>query len=89
MECPSRKTLTEYALGEPNPRATEIATHVDGCSSCMSFLGGVIDQLREFADLGPPTASEQAVLEAEVEDCWQDFVERYGAALGIGDDDRC
>ena len=84
MQCPDDQTLTAFVLGEASSQAARIAAHVDTCSSCMQFLGGVVEQILEFPDPGPPTAEEQAALDdQEVEDSWQDFLQRHGADLGI------
>ncbi len=63
--------------------AAEIAAHVDTCTPCMRFVGGVIDEVLEFPNKEPP--SDEA-LDEEGEACWLDFLARHGATLGIDGD---
>lgn len=84
MQCPDHQTLNAFVLGETSSQAAEIATHVDTCSSCMDLVCGVIDQILKFPDPGAPTAGERAALEdEEIEDRWQDFLQRHGAKLAV------
>lgn len=77
MACPTQEILTSFTLGEPFelPSAAEIATHIDTCPQCTTFVGGVVEKVVEWS-VPEPTEAEAAALDEEIEVSWRDFWDR-------------
>lgn len=82
--CPTPEILTAFTLGEPFELATaaEIATHIDICKPCTTFVGAVVDKVLEWSAPEAREGDPAPAHEEEIEASWQDFWERHGEALG-------